>query len=186
MLAFRTRVCLNINQSINKQKHSVEMNSKNKGNTFERKIANTLSKRFQCHTGLAKTFRRNPDSGSAFGGINEAKMVTHDLDKACFGDIICPNAFTYLIECKHYRQAPSFASLLDENVADWDRWIAQATQDCINAQKKMAVVIKYNNIKEIVILKQLPAALKCILYYRDHYVVALVDFLALPDAEFFS
>ncbi len=44
------------------------VNGKQKGNGFERKIANILSERFKEHTGLEQAFRRNIDSGSFFGG----------------------------------------------------------------------------------------------------------------------
>jgi hypothetical protein len=162
------------------------INSKNKGNTFERKIANVLSKRFSEITNIPNSFRRNPDSGSMFGGRNKIKVTTHDLDKACFGDIIGPANFRYNVECKHYRQAPSFASLLiDETVRDWDVWIAQATQDCLNSGGQLAIIVKYNNTKEIVILAVLPANVPCILTYKGHFVVPLERFLACPDAQFF-
>ena len=46
------------------------VNGKQKGNRFERDIANMFSERFATYTGIEKAFRRNPDSGSFFGGSN--------------------------------------------------------------------------------------------------------------------
>lgn len=162
------------------------MNSKNKGNTFERKIANLLSARFVALTGIEKAFRRNPDSGSFLGGKNESRVATHDLDKANFGDIICPQHFRFSLECKHYREAPSLSALLDGCIRDWDRWINQATQDCINSGKRMAVIVKYNNQKEFVILRDLPANLTPAIRYGDCYLLPLETFLQLPDDFFFT
>ena len=130
------------------------MKPKAKGNSFERKIANALSQRFESHTGIKQAFRRNIDSGSFFGGSNNKRVETHDTEKATFGDIICPSTFDFSLECKHYKSPPSFSLLVKQDCKDWDKWIQQADQDARNANKKMAIVIKYNNVDEIVILNE--------------------------------
>jgi hypothetical protein len=162
------------------------MNSKNKGNTFERKIANLLSARFASLTGIAKAFRRATDSGSFFGGKNESRIVSHDVAKANFGDIICPSEFAYSIECKHYKEPPSLSNLIDGCVRDWDKWIAQATQDCLNSGKRMLIIVKYNNQKEFVIVREVPPEIKASVGYGDCHILPLATFLAMPDKEFFS
>ena len=121
-----------------------KVNGKNKGNTFERKIANLLSDRFQQYTGLEKSFKRNADSGSFFGGNNKSRVTQYDLEQAAFGDLICPKTFLYSIECKHYKSAPSFQSLINKDVAQWDNWIKQVEQDSENANKLPLLIIKYN------------------------------------------
>jgi hypothetical protein len=161
------------------------MNSKNKGNTFERKIANLFSKRFASITGIEKSFRRSQDSGSFFGGSQKSRMVTHDLDKANFGDIVCPVKFMYNIECKHYKTPPNCFNLIDGNIREWDSWIAQASRDCRNAGKKMVIIIKYNNMKEFVILDELPN-ITCAVRYKSNFVVPLDTFLSIPDEAFFD
>ena len=50
------------------------VNGKAKGNSYERKIANLLSARFKDYTGIDQSFRRNPDSGSYFGGQNQKEL----------------------------------------------------------------------------------------------------------------
>lgn len=97
-----------------------KVNGKNKGNTFERKVANLLSDRFQQHTGIEKSFRRNSDSGSFFGGGNKSRVAQYDLEHAAFGDLICPDTFLYSVECKHYKSAPSFQSIVNKEVTQWD------------------------------------------------------------------
>lgn len=161
--------------------------SKNKGNTFERKISKRLSERFKQKTGLDQSFRRNIDSGSFFGGKNQKRTVSHDLDKASFGDIVCPSNFRYNIECKHYKTPPSFNMMLKQSCKDWDEWINQASQDCKNSNKKMCIIIKYNNVEEFVIIEHLPTGYSFIgIQYKQHMILSLDNFLMIDDSEFFE
>lgn len=162
------------------------MNSKDKGNSFERKIANLLSVRFRTATGLDQAFRRNIDSGSFFGGSNQRRTVTHNTENAVFGDINCPNNFKYAVECKHYKEAPSFKSIMKQDVKAWDLWIGQAQQDAKNSNKLMLLIIKYNNVDEIVILDALPEGVHSAINYKGNFVVPLEEVLALKDNVFFN
>lgn len=161
------------------------INSKNKGNTFERKIANKLSVRFEQITGIKNAFRRNVDSGSFFGGSNQKRFRTHLTENAALGDIVCPSNFTYNIECKHYKQPPLFSSILTQSCKQWDSWIEQAEQDSRNANKKVAIVIKYNNVEEFVLIAE-PIHNNPVLQYRNYFIVSLASFLNLPDSNFFN
>ena len=161
------------------------MNSKNKGNSFERKIANRLSVRFELITGIKQSFRRNPDSGSFFGGTNQKRTITHNIEKASFGDIICPGNFVYNIECKHYSKSPSFSSILSQNVKQLDDWIKQAEQDSKNINKKLAIIIKYNNVEEFVLVDELISN-KGHITYKNYFLITLTHFLDLPDNIFFK
>jgi hypothetical protein len=161
-----------------------KVNGKNKGNTFERKVANLLSDRFKEHLGIEKGWRRNPDSGSFFGGQNQNRTETYGTEFAVFGDLICPKAFAYSIECKHYKTAPTFQSITNGEVKQWDGWIAQAEQDAKKADKKMLMIVKYNNVDELVFVDE-PQALPLRLTYRGKYVYKLSDFLGLDTASFF-
>lgn len=158
---------------------------KAKGNAFERKISNLLSERFKAVTGLEKAFRRNADSGSFFGGSNVRRTQTHDTDKANFGDIIVPQNFKFSLECKHYKSPPSFAMMMKQDCKEWDKWIDQSTQDAKSSNKKMAVIVKYNGIEEIVILED-AMGLKSAIQYKNYFVVTLTQFLTLPDSIFFE
>ena len=161
------------------------MNSKEKGNNFERKTAKMLSDRFAEKTGITSAFKRNIDSGSFMGGNNQNRTTTHDMDKAEFGDIIAPRSFIYTIECKHYKSAPSFSQIMSQSCATLDEWIAKAEQDSKNASKKMSVIMKFNNVKEAVLLKQLFGDLASIMRYKEYHIVPLVDFLRQNDTYFF-
>ncbi len=161
------------------------VNGKNKGNSYERKIANLLSARFQVITGLPTSFRRNADSGSFFGGSNVKRTTTHDLNHANFGDIICPEKFKFSIECKNYKTAPTLNSLIRGSITQWDKWIKQATQDAVSSNKKMLLIIKYNGVDDIVFVDTIIPQLTTIFPYKDVFGYKLSDLLSLNDDYFF-
>lgn len=162
-----------------------KVNGKNKGNSFERKIANLLSARFKDYLGIESGFRRNSDSGSFFGGSNMYRAKQHDLDNACFGDLMCPKLFKYSIECKHYKSAPSFQAVFAKEVTQWDKWISQSEQDSVNADKMSLLIIKYNNVPEFVFIKQ-KLEIYEILVYKGYYSYSLTSILALSNELFFD
>ena len=161
------------------------VNGKAKGNTFERKIANLLSARFELRLGVKSGFRRNPDSGSFFGGSNKTRTEEYSMDYAVFGDLICPRNFAYSIECKHYKSPPSVQSWIKHTVSQWDTWLGQAEQDAAASGKEMVLIVKYNNVDIIAFLKQ-PITGKYHNRYKDYYMHTLDDYLAQPDNHFFS
>jgi len=160
-------------------------NGKQKGNSFERKIANLLSDRFQTYLGVETGFRRNSDSGSYFGGTNKTRTETHNLDYAIFGDLICPTDFRYVVECKHYKSPPSWQAFVDGTVKQWDDWIAQNDQDSISAKKPGVLIIKYNNVSELLFSQHHIEQLRPCFIYQTRYVYRLSDWLTLPDNQFF-
>lgn len=161
-----------------------QVNGKQKGNTFERKIANLFSDRFKVVTGIEKSFRRNPDSGSFFGGQNESRTETYGTEFAVFGDLICPKSFLYSIECKHYKSAPSFQSFINADVKQWDLWISQAEQDSQKSSKHMMLIVKYNSVDELVFVDTSELLPLCFIY-KGKSVYRLTDFLTLNDNKFF-
>jgi hypothetical protein len=162
------------------------VNGKNKGSTFERKIANLLSERFEVVTGIKQGFRRNPDSGSFFGGSNKRRTETHDLDSANFGDLICPKSFKYSVECKHYKTAPSFAAIVKGKVAQWDGWISQAAQDAAGSSKEMLLIVKYNGVDEVAFLATPMLDLQLVMPYKQVFGYRLEDLLKLNNNIFFD
>jgi hypothetical protein len=163
-----------------------KVNGKQKGNSFERKIANLLSDRFKEITGIESAFRRNPDSGSFFGGQNQSRTDTYDTEYAIFGDLICPKNFNFSIECKNYKTPPSFNAIMKQDCKQLDTWIAQAEQDAANAKKIMALIVKYNNVQEFVVIKGIFGTLKPVINYKDYHLVTLDDFLSQDDGRFFN
>lgn len=164
----------------------MSVNGKAKGNSYERKIANRLSERFKDYTGIDQSFRRNPDSGSFFGGQNQSRTETYDIEYAIFGDLICPKTFNFSIECKNYKTPPSFSAIIKQDCKQIDGWIAQAKQDAANAKKLVALIIKYNNVSDIVVVTDLFGTLKPLVNYKEFHIVSLDNFLEQNDEYFFN
>lgn len=162
----------------------MSVNSKSKGNAFERKIANLLSDRFAEYTGLKSSFRRAIDSGSFFGRGNQSRIETHGTEHANFGDIMAPNGFRYNIECKHYKSPPSFNAIIKQDWKQLDEWLAQAKQDSSNAGKDWLVIVKFNNIDEFAVVEGAHAM--AVMIYRGNSIIPLKTFLEQDDAVFFS
>ncbi|AXH72724.1 MAG: hypothetical protein [Caudoviricetes sp.] len=165
-----------------------KVNGKKKGNSYEREISNKFSERFKEVTGIEKSFRRNTDSGSFFGGQNKTRTEQYDLNNACFGDIMTPVNFKFTLECKSYHSAPTVASILKHNIKNWDEWIEQSESDAESANKKQFLVVKYNNIPEMVIIKDdlTHLGVNYAIQYHEYKVYNLNDILQLPDDFFFE
>ena len=165
-----------------------KINSKDKGNKFERDMSNLLSERFKKHTGLEKSFRRNADSGSFFGRNNYYRTKTHDLDNACFGDIMTPKDFIFTIECKNYKTAPLLSAILKGKIKQWDDWLEQAINDSENANKSPILIVKYNGTTTIAFIKDNLEKynIDFIFRYGEYYIYKLDDILSLNDTFFFS
>ncbi len=162
------------------------VNGKNKGSTFERKIANMLSERFEPVTGVKQGFRRNPDSGAFFGGSNVRRTMTHNLEHANFGDIICPENFIFSVECKHYKSAPAYSSVVKGSIKQWDDWLKQAEQDAQSSNKKTFLIIKYNNVDETVFVKDVMSGCEIVLTYKGYNLYRLSDVLQKENGTFFN
>jgi hypothetical protein len=164
------------------------VNSKNKGNTFERKISKILSERFEEHTGIAAAFRRNIDSGSFFGASNQRRIETHGTEHANFGDILTPEDFKFAVECKHYKTPPTFGAIIKGEYKLFDTWIDQAKQDAENAGKFWMIISKFNNVEEFVIIQPGFVSIqpKVVMRYKGSDIVPLKALLTEPDYFFFT
>ena len=109
---------------------------KQKGNAFERKIAEHLTSVFDLK------FFRSPGSGAYVGGRNivRASELTNAQMLLLEGDIVVPEELSFLkFECKTLKTL-SFSSLLT-NCAIMDDWIEQARSE----DKLWFLVFKINN-----------------------------------------
>ena len=74
---------------------------------------------------------------------------------------------------------------MQQNYKEWDSWISQAEQDSKNSGKKMFIIVKYNNVEEVVIVsEQVPLVYN--MPYKHCFVVLLKDFLKQDDTVFFE
>mgnify|MGYP003149346681 CR=1 FL=1 len=110
-----------------------KINSRAKGNRFENKIAKTLNERFNT-----KEFCRTPGSG--------AFATTHTLPEylKIYGDLITPQNFKYIIECK----------------STISKMIAQAHRDSKKSSRKFLLFIGQNRKEPIAITNDLSLPVK--------------------------
>lgn len=163
-----------------------KVNGKQKGNSFERVVANLLSDKFKVYLGKEKTFIRNPDSGSMLGGKNQSRIETHLEEFQKFGDVLTPTTFRFSIECKSYKTPPSLNSILKQEVKQWDTWLEQANQDSKNANRELLLIIKYNNTEPFVVVDKYINEIKSILSYKQYLCYTLKDFLTLTEEWYFQ
>lgn len=126
------------------------INSKNKGNTYERQIASEFSEKFN------DIFKRVPQSGAIVGGQNRSKnlQLREDAQEILAGDIICPKWFPFSVECKNYgeKQAPNMYTLLENDSAKLEEWLSQAKGDAEFAHKEWLILVKITRKAEYAVL----------------------------------
>jgi len=110
----------------------MSINSRNKGATFERKIAKVMKEA----TGF--NWARTPGSG-AFAtrtGINSLQ-----------GDIFCEEEFPYLIECKAYEKIPLHLFAQELKSCLIRKWLTKLAGQCDLAGKQGLLIFKENRGK---------------------------------------
>lgn len=120
---------------------------KTKGKCYERTIAEIFS------TTFGKTFMRVPNSGAFFGGQNAFRLDTHTAGQARLfsGDIIPPEDFSILIECKARKEFKFHLMLRKQGNLDLNSWIEQASIDYEKSkQALMLVIFRPNNCGDYV------------------------------------
>src|SRR6188768_1810468 len=144
-------------ENLVKLKKKKRINSRTKGNTFERKIAKMLNEHYKT-----EEFMRTPGSG--------AFATTHKLPKhlQVQGDLITPLNYPYLIECKKgYKFL--IADLFDENSEFREIW------------KKVSKQAEENNKQPLLIFQQDRKHILCVIinmFYNEVYknIVSYDDF----------
>ena len=118
------------NYDISALKKKKRINSRTKGNTFERSIAKILNDRFNT-----TEFSRTPGSG--------AFATTHQLPDhlKIYGDLITPINFKYCIECKKGYNKENLYSLYNYSSDFW-KFIDQCQRDSDKCGKLPMVIFK--------------------------------------------
>ena len=159
-----------IKEKLSKKK---KINSRSKGNTFERKICSLLNDRFNT-----TEFARTPGSG--------AFATTHSLPEhlKVHGDLITPLKFKYIIECKKGYNKVSISSLFNKSSELWD-FITKAERDSVNAKKDFIIIFQQDRQPTVTISKKniLPRLYNTIGF--EQYEINLLDeILKYPDNIF--
>jgi len=118
------------------------INSRTKGNTFERKIAKLLNENFSTDE-----FSRSPGSG--------AFASTHKLPEhlKIFGDLITPKEFKFCIECKKGYNKENLYSLYNYSSDLWE-FINQCEKDSQSCDKLPLIIYQQDRQKPLAITRK--------------------------------
>jgi len=149
------------------------VNSRTKGNTFERKVAGLFNKRFET-----KEFTRSPGSG-AFA-TTHTNLPQH---LKVFGDLITPLNFGFSIECKNGYKLEFDAPF--KKCSELWKFIEQAKRDAVKGEKEWMVVYQKTRRETLVIVGKAYPIQRRMEIHGETFVYTLEDFLRLDDFHFF-
>jgi hypothetical protein len=120
------------------------INSKSKGNTAEREVANKLTEALS-----PLIFQRNSLSGSFLGGKNAHRIQEFSNDKAevQLGDVYCSShSIRFNIEVKSYKTSIPFHHLLEQKCLI-KQWFEECKIDAEKLDKVPLLIFKFNRVK---------------------------------------
>lgn len=147
------------------------VNSKQKGNRFERTIVKRFNDEFSEYFG--EGFTRNIDSGSFFGKNNKdkenRKIMSEDYKSLHVGDIVTPLSFPFVVECKNYGldSAPNMYTLLKSDDAVLVEWLTQAKGDAEFCNKEYIIIFNITRRACYVCVDYETFVRKCIKSFDD-------------------
>ena len=144
------------------------VNSRTKGSSFERKIANQFNDTFNT-----KEFSRSPGSG--------AFATTHTLPDylKIYGDLITPKNFQYCIECKKGYNKQAVASLLNDRSDFWV-FMKKCEKDARACKKLPMLIFKQDRQPTLAVIK----GRKWFSYSQDYE--GLTDFIKVKEYTIFK
>jgi len=168
--------------SLLRDKKPKRLNSKKKGNTFERDVCKLLNEAFGT-----TEFNRAPNSG--------AYASTHNLPSAykIYGDLIVPSDFKFTIECKKGYNKASIDELLNYSGIVVN-FLDQTIKDAEKAGRIPLLLWKQDR-KPILAVTPLEAPLDSFIYfkypsknltYSYYYIYRFKDLLTLDKSFWFN
>lgn len=152
--------------------------SKNKGNKFENDMCKVFNRIYET-----EEFARTPNSGAIMGRTNWGRKqgLAEDVKRTLGSDIIVPDWFKFAVECKHYKDSPSYDKLIkapgDKTL---DGWLGEAMYDAINLNLHPMLVFKTNNKGVHVVLPSYFRSeldgLEFYAKYREFIIIGLAEF----------
>ena len=150
------------------------INSRRKGNAFERKMASQLNERFGT-----KEFARTPGSGAY--ATTHQNLPEHLKVQ---GDLITPQNIKFVIECKS-GYTIEFDDPFKKNSELWD-FILQAKRDAALAKKDWMVIYKKTRRTTLVIVGEPYPVHRRMEINGGYFVYTYEDFIRLDDSHFFQ
>lgn len=160
-----------------KSKKKKRVNSRTKGNTFERKVAAILNTRFNTDE-----FCRSPGSG--------AFATTHKLPDhlQIYGDLITPKSFKFIIECKKGYNKENLCGFFREN-SEIRSFIRQALRDSIKSKKSFLVIFQQDRQQVLSIFKKEDFTYRLLddyLKWSDYIITPLEQLIKFDNSSFHS
>ena len=153
-----------------------KVNSRTKGNTFERKVCSLLNDRYKT-----TDFVRTPGSG--------AFATTHSLPDhlKLWGDLITPKNFKFIIECKKGYNKENINSLFNKSSEVWN--FIEKTERDSNASGKYFIIIFQQDRQPILTITRkmiLPTLSNTVKFgqLEEYEINLLEEILKLPDTIF--
>ena len=163
----------NLNDILNhgEFKKKKRVNSRRKGNAFEREVAKLFNTRFNT-----KDFCRSPGSG--------AFATTHELPQhiKVHGDLITPEHFKFILECKSGYDV-TFEDVFKPK-SDLYKFVEQARRDAKRADRDWLVVYKKTRHKPFVITSKPYKLHTMVVVNNEYFIYTLADFLSLDVVNF--
>lgn len=151
------------------------VNSRSKGNTFERKICALLNDRFNT-----TEFCRSPGSG--------AFATTHSLPDylKVYGDLITPKNFKHIIECKKGYNKVNINSIFNNSSELWE-FIKQSERDSQVSGKTSVIVYQQDRQPALIISRiGLFSRFSDTITFDQYEINLLEKILTLSDDYFFT
>lgn len=151
------------------------VNSRSKGNTFERKICALLNDRFNT-----TEFCRSPGSG--------AFATTHSLPDylKVYGDLITPKNFKHIIECKKGYNKVNINSIFNNSSELWE-FIKQSERDSQVSGKTSVIVYQQDRQPALIISRiGLFSRFSDTITFDQYEINLLEKILSLSDDYFFT
>lgn len=154
-------------------KKKKKINSRTKGNTFERKISKLLNEKFNT-----TDFQRSPGSG--------AFATTHTLPDylKIYGDLITPKDFVFCIECKKGYNKITLGDLLKPNCEIY-KFFEQATIAADACGKFPLLIIQQDNKEPLCFINKELVETNMVLPYGNIRLLAFSELLKVNNVLFF-
>lgn len=171
----KDKLTKNQEKLLSELKPKKKKNSRAKGNAFENKIAKVLNERFETDE-----FSRSPGSG--------AFATTHKLPQhlQIYGDLITPQDFKFIVECKKGYNQLGMDALLNRKSKVWE-WIETLERDMAASRKTGFILTAQDRKPSIVITpynKTIDKHIDKKVIVDKYIMIYLEDFLSLSNTFF--
>jgi len=182
-----------ISDAEKKKKTKKKARSKDKGNRGERLFAKLLKERFGFD------FTRTLGSGNRW---SQVQFLPNHAQQTFSGDLVCPETFKFVIECKDGYNDEDLHSVLSKNkgLAEINGWIKQSLNESKRCDRLPMIAWKKDYKPWIVFIQEMALqdfsgkgdfygrsrAFEYSFKYREWIIVPLTELLKLPDEFFFK